>query len=466
VPTIHPRGPMVGTALCAFTHPMQPTFDFNKPIFRAIIIAAGLASQAPGSLVFEAMLMQIITKARLALFPVVAILAVALAAVQPAQAAGVTDTEIRIGNIMPYTGPLAAFASIGRAEAAYFDMINERGGINGRKIKFISRDDSSNPRTAVEHTSELVEQERVHLMFGSFGTPSNLATRSYLNERSIPQLFVASGDEEWAHPKRFPWTMGWQPTFRAEGRIYANYVQAAYPSKKIAVLWQNDQFGRDLFRGLQEGLGITANMIVADIAIDADMSIDAQVDILKNSGADVLVLNCAPPISARAIRRAAELDWHPVLLLVNAAASIANALRPAGLQNAVGVISTSFLKDASDTTWKDDPAIREWLAFMDRYYPDGDKDDSYAIFGYAAAETLVQVLTQCGDDLSRENIMRQAASLRNYRSPVVLPGIAINTGPADFHPIKQMRLVQFDGNTWQPIGDVIESAFASAPGDK
>ena len=235
-------------------------------------------------------------------------------------------------------------------------MINERGGINGRKIKFISRDDSSNPRTAVEQTRELVEQERVHLMFGSFGTPSNLATRTYLNERSIPQLFVASGDEEWAHPKRFPWTMGWQPTFRSEGRIYANYIQASYPSRKIAVLWQNDQFGRDLFRGLQEGLGLTANMIVADIAIEADMSIDTQVDILKNSGAEVLVLNCAPPISARAIRRAAELGWHPQLLLVNAAASIANALRPAGLQNSVGVISTSFLKDAGDTTWKEDPA--------------------------------------------------------------------------------------------------------------
>jgi branched-chain amino acid transport system substrate-binding protein len=416
-------------------------------------------------LAFEAMSMQTTTKARRIVSFLAAALVWACAATQPARGAGVTDTEIRIGNIMPYTGPLAAFASIGRAEAAYFDMINERGGINGRKVRFISRDDSSNSRTAVEHTSELVEQERVHLMFGSFGTPSNLATRTYLNERSIPQLFVASGDEEWAHPKRFPWTMGWQPSFRSEGRIYANYIQAAYPSRQIAVLWQNDQFGRDLFRGLQEGLGLTANMIVADIAIDADMSIDTQVDILKSSGAEVLVLNCAPPISARAIRRAAELDWHPVLLLVNAAASIANALRPAGLQNAVGVISTSFLKDASDTTWKEDPAIKEWLAFMDKYYPDGDKDDSYAIFGYAAAETLVQVLTQCGDDLSRENIMRQAASLRNYLSPVVLPGIAINTGPADFHPIKQMRLVQFDGNTWQPIGDVIESAFANRPND-
>lgn len=260
--------------------------------------------------------------------------------------------------------------------------------------------------------------------------------------------------------------MGWQPTFHAEGRIYANYIQAAYPSSKIAVLWQNDQFGRDLFRGLQEGLGITANRIVADIAIEADMSIDTQVDILKNSGADVLVLNCAPPISARAIRRAAELGWRPVVVLVNAAASIANALRPAGLQNAVGVISTSFLKDAGDTTWKEDPPIQEWLAFMDKFYPDGDKEDSYAIFGYAAAETLVQVLTQCGDDLSRENIMRQATSLKNYQSPVALPGVTISTSPTDFRPIEQMRLVQFDGNAWQPIGDVIESAFASRPNDK
>ncbi|MBR1196780.1 ABC transporter substrate-binding protein [Bradyrhizobium sp. AUGA SZCCT0240] len=401
---------------------------------------------------------------------ILALLAAALFAGMPisarqAHGGGVTDTEIRIGNIMPYSGPLAAFAAIGRAEAAYFDMINDRGGINGRKIKFISRDDSSNPRMAAEHTSQLVEQENVLLMFGSFGTPGNLATRTYLNEKKVPQLFVASGDEEWAHPKRFPWSMGWQPTFRAEGRIYANYIQASYPDRKIAVLWQNDQFGRDLFRGLQEGLGVTARMIVADIAIEADMSIDAQVDILKNSGAEVLVLNCAPPISARAIRRAAELGWYPVVVLVNAAASIANALRPAGLANATGVISTSFLKDAGDTTWTEDPSIKAWLSFMDKYYPDGDREDSYAIFGYAVAETLVQVLTQCGDDLSRENIMRQAASLKNYQSPIILPGIAINTGPADFHPIKQMRLVQFDGNAWQPIGDVIESAFASKPGD-
>ena len=379
---------------------------------------------------------------------------------------GGPDDEIRIGNIMPYTGPLAAFATIGRAEAAYFDMINARGGINGRKLKFISYDDSSNPRTALEHTVELVEKENVQIMFGSFGTPSNVATRPYLNENKVPQLFVASGDEEWAQPKKYPWTMGWQPTFRAEGRIYANYIQAAYPDSKIAVLWQNDQFGRDLFRGLQEGLGDTANMIVADLAFDAsDQSIDVQLGILKDSGADVLVFDGAPAIAARAIRKAAEMDWHPVFVLDNASASIASALRPAGMQNAVGVISTSFLKDAGDATWKEDPSIKAWSAFMDKYFPDGDKDDVYAIFGYAAAETLVQVLTQCGNDLSRENIMRQAASLKDFRSPVALPGIAINTGPADFRPIKQMRLVQFDGYSWQPIGDVIESAFVAGPND-
>jgi branched-chain amino acid transport system substrate-binding protein len=397
-------------------------------------------------------------------FLAAALLASALAVAQQDTAAG--DTEIRIGNIMPYTGPLAAFATIGRAEAAFFEMVNERGGINGRKIKFISVDDSSNPREAVARTRELVEKEKVLLMFGSFGTPHNLATRQYLNERKIPQLFVASGDEEWAHPRSFPWTMGWQPAFRTEGRVFANYIQVGYPDRKIAVLWENNQFGRDLFKGLKEGLGDTASRIVADIAFDvSDNSIDRQVEILKDSGAEILVFNGSPAAAARAIRKVAELDWHPVFLLNNASASIASALRPAGLQNAVGVISTAFLKDAGDSMWKEDSAIKEWSAFMDKYYPDGDKDDGYALYGYAAAETLLQVLNQCGGDLSHASIMKQAASLRDYRGSILLPGIAINTGPRDFRPIKQMRLVQFDGNAWQPIGDVIDSAFTSLPGD-
>jgi branched-chain amino acid transport system substrate-binding protein len=377
--------------------------------------------------------------------------------------AAVTDTEIRIGNVMPYTGPLAAFSTIGSTEAAYFDMINERGGINGRKLKFISYDDSSDPATALEQTKKLVETDKVLLMFGSFGTPGNLAARSYLNERKIPQLFLASGDEEWSNPKAFPWTMGWQPAFRAEGQIYANYIQASYPERKIAVLWQNDQFGRDLFRGLQEGLGDWARMIVSDISFDiSDKSIDTQIDLLKDSGAEILLFDGAPAIAALAIRRMSELDWHPVFLLDNTSASIANALRPAGLENSIGVISTSFLKNAGDSAWKDDPGMKDWSSFMEKYYPDGNKEDGNALFGYAAAETLVQVLTQCGDDLSRENVMRQAASLKDYRSSILLPGIAINTGPDDFRPIEQMRLVQFDGGTWQPIGDMIESAFAGS----
>jgi branched-chain amino acid transport system substrate-binding protein len=377
---------------------------------------------------------------------------------------GVSDSEIRIGNIMPYAGPLAAFGAIGRAEAAYFDMVNDHGGINGRKVKFISYDDSSNPATAVEQTQKLVETDKVLLMFGSFGTPSNLATRRYLNERKTPQLFVASGDNEWANPTAFPWSMGWQPTFRAEGRIYANYIQAAYPERKIAVLWQNDQFGRELFQGLQEGLGDLAKMIVADTTLDLSdsSSLEEQIDVLKSSGAEILVFDLAPAVAAQALRKIAELDWRPVEVLVNASASIASTLRPAGLQNASGVISTSFLKDASDPAWKDDPAMKAWSSFMDKYYPDGDKDDINAVFGYAAAETLFQVLGQCGNDLSRENVMRQAASLRGYQSSVALPGITFNTGPADFHPIKQLRLVQFDGTAWQAIGDVIESAFVDS----
>src|SRR5258708_22970475 len=372
-----------------------------------------------------------------------------------------SDTEIRVGSVMPYTGPLAAFGTIGKAEAAYFDMINDNGGINGRKVRFISYDDSSDPTTAVGLTRKLIEMDKALLMFGSFGTPSNLATRSFLNEKKIPQLFIASGDEEWANPKDFPCTMGWRATYRAEGRIYANYIQALYRERKIAVRWQNDQFGRDLFRGLEEGLSDWARMIVSDITFElSDTSIDTQIDILKSSGAEILVFDGAPAFAARALRRASELDWHPVFLLDNASASIASALRPAGLQNASGVISTSFLKDASDPAWNVDPAMKAWSSFMDKYYPDGDKDDNNALFGYAAAETLFHVLSECGNDLSRESVMRHAASLKGYQSSVALPGITFNTGPTDYQPIKQMRLVQFDGSTWQPIGDVIEAAFA------
>jgi ABC-type branched-subunit amino acid transport system substrate-binding protein len=372
-----------------------------------------------------------------------------------------SSAEIRIGNLMPYTGPLAEFAAIAKAEAAYFDMINDRGGINGRKVRFISLDDKSDPSLTLDLTRGLVEKDNVLLMFGSFGTAGNLAVRDFLNERKVPQLFVASGAEELIDPRAFPWTMAWQPSFRAEGRIYANYIQALYPQRKIVVLWQNDQFGREIFKGIEEGLGASARLIIVDVAFDiGDQFLDGHVSILKRSGGEIFVFAGVPATASHVIRLAADIHWHPIFLLNDAAASIGTALNPAGIENSAGVISASFLKDPSDPAWKDDPGIKNWLSFMDKYYPSGDKGSSAALYGYAAAETLVQVLKQCGDDLSRENVIRQAASLTNYEPSAFLPGIKIDTGPGNFRPIRQMRLVQFDGRTWQPIGDVIETAFS------
>ncbi|QHO77173.1 branched-chain amino acid ABC transporter substrate-binding protein [Bradyrhizobium sp. CCBAU 051011] len=370
------------------------------------------------------------------------------------------ETEIRIGNLMPYSGKLAEFAAIGRAQAAYFDMINAQGGINGRKIRFISRDDNSDPTVALDMTRKLVEQDNVHLIFGSFGTPGNLAIRRFLNEKKIPQLFPVSGADELSDPKAFPWTMGWQPSSQAAGRIYANYIQATYPQRKIVIVWQNDHFGNDLHKGIQKGLGDLKRMIIVGLAFDvADEHIDGHVSILKRSGAEILLFAGVPTAASQVIRFAADLHWHPALLLNDAAASIGATLGPAGAQKSAGVISATFLKDPTDPAWKDDPAIKNWLNFMDKYYPDGDKGSGAALYGYAAAETLVQVLKQCGNDLSRENIMRQAASLKDFEVSVLLPGIKVNTGTDDYRPIKQMRLVQFDGRTWQLIGDVIDTAF-------
>src|SRR3954469_6454870 len=332
------------------------------------------------------------------------------------------ENEIRIGNVMPYSGPLSEFGAIGQAEAAYFDMVNARGGINGRKIRFITRDDNSDPTTALELTRNLVEKDDVHLMFGSFGPPGNLAARWYLNAKKIPQLFVASGDEELSQAKAFPWTMGWQPSFRSEGRIYANYLQAYYPRKKIVVLWQNDQFGRALLKGIQEGLGDLNRLVLVDIAFDIDDEhLEGHVSILKRAGADIFVFLGVPSTAAKVIKLAASLNWHPVIIVNDASASIANAMAPAGLENSAGVISAAFLKDPSDPAWKDDAGMKDWITFMDRYHQVESTNSSAALYGYAAAEALTLVLKRCGDDLSRENIMRQAASLRDYKPSVALP---------------------------------------------
>jgi branched-chain amino acid transport system substrate-binding protein len=379
---------------------------------------------------------------------------------QKARDPGVTSSEIRIGNFMPYSGPQEMFGQIGNAEAAYFDMINDRGGINGRKIRFMSYDDLSDASNALDLTRILVETDNVLLMFGSFGTRGNLAVRKYLNEKQVPQLFIASGDQHLSEPSLYPWTMGWQPSIREEGHIYANYIQAFYAGKKIVALWQNDNFGRELFKGLEEGLGDVARMIRVDIAYDVwDQHLDTHISILKQSGAEVFLFAGAPENAAKVIRLAAERNWHPVFIINQMASSIATVLEPAGVENSIGIVTATFLKDGRNPAWKEERDARDWLTFRDKYIKAGGKDDAAAIYGYAAAETLVQVLKKCGNDLSRENVMKQAASLENYQPSVLLPDIKINTGPWDFRPIKQLRLVQFDGKTWQPIGEVLETAF-------
>ncbi len=395
-------------------------------------------------------------------FLAIAALAAATAIAASAAAAdkkydpGASDTEIKIGNIMPYSGPASSYAVIGKTEAAYFDKINAEGGINGRKINFISYDDAYSPPKAIEQARKLVESDEVLLIFQSLGTPSNSAIQKYMNAKKVPQLFVATGATKWGDPKNFPWTMGWQPNYQSEGRIYAKYILDHFPDARIAVFWQNDDAGKDQVKGLRDGLGDKAGMIIADKSYEvSDPSINSQIVALRDSGADTFFSWAAPKGSAQAIRKVGELGWKPRFFLANVSASVAGVLRPAGLQYAKDIISTAYLKDPTDPTWKDDPGVKAWREFMDKYNPGGDKVDLNNVYGYAAAQTLVQVLKQCGDDLTRENIMRQAASLQNFSSEVLLPGIKINTSPDDFFPIEQMQLMQFDGQSWHLFGDVI-----------
>ena len=370
---------------------------------------------------------------------------------------GASDTEITIGNIMPYSGPASSYSVIGKTEAAYFDKINAEGGINGRKIKFISYDDAYSPPKAIEQARKLVESDEVLLIFQSLGTPSNSAIQKYMNAKKVPQLFVASGATKWGDPKNFPWTMGWQPNYQSEGRIYAKYILDHFPNSKIAVFWQNDDAGKDQVKGLRDGLGDKANMIIADKSYEvSDPSIDSQIVALHDSGADTFFSWAAPKGSAQAIRKVGELGWKPRFFLANVSTSVAGVLRPAGLQYAKDIISTAYLKDPTDPAWKDDPGVKAWQAFMDKYYPNGDKLDLNNVYGYAVAQTMVQVLRQCGDDLTRENIMKQAVSLKDFSSDVMLPGIKINTSPDDFFPIEQMQLMKFDGEAWHLFGDVID----------
>ena len=370
---------------------------------------------------------------------------------------GATDTEIKIGNIMPYSGPASAYSAIGKAQAAYFKKVNDEGGINGRKINFISYDDAYSPPKAMEQARKLVESDEVLLLFQPLGTPSNTAIQKYMNLKKVPQLFVASGATKWGDPKTFPWTMGWQPNYQSEGRIYAKYILKHFPNSKIATLWQNDDAGRDQMKGLRDGLGDKVTMIVAEASMEvSDPTIDSQIVTLKNSGADIFISNMSPKGAAQAIRKVAELGWKPTYFLSNTATSVATVLKPAGLNNAKGIISTAYLKDPTDPSLKDDAATKAWFAHMDKYLPDADKGNGNSVYGYVTAETMAQVLRQCGDTLTRDNVMKQAANLKNFAPDMMLPGISINTAPDDFFPIEQMQMMKFDGEAWQMFGEVLD----------
>jgi branched-chain amino acid transport system substrate-binding protein len=370
---------------------------------------------------------------------------------------GATDTEIKIGQTMPYSGPASAYGTIGRSEAAYFKKINDEGGINGRKIQLISLDDGYSPPKTVEMARRLVEQEEVLFLFQPLGTAPNSAIHKYMNAKKVPQLFVASGATKWGDPKNFPWTMGWQPSYQSEAKIYAKDILANHPDAKVAVLYQNDDYGKDLLKGLKDGLGAKASMIVMEASYEvSDPSIDSQVVSLKGSGADVLVDITTPKFAALAVRKVHDIGWKPVHYLNNVSLSIGAVLTPAGLDKSVGLITVAYLKDATDAQWENDPAMNDFRAFMKKYYPEGSLSDSSNVYGYSAAQTLVQVLKQCGNDLTRANVMKQAASLKNLQLPLARPGIAINTGPDDFFPFEALQLQRFDGKHWVPFGKVIE----------
>jgi branched-chain amino acid transport system substrate-binding protein len=373
---------------------------------------------------------------------------------------GASDTEIKIGNIMPYSGPLSAYAQIGRTEAAFFRMINEQGGVNGRKINFISYDDAFSPPKTVEQARKLVESDEVLLIFQSLGTPTNNAIQKYMDQKKVPQLFVATGATKFGDYKNFPWTMGWQPTYQTEGRIYAKYILQNLPNGKIGILYQNDDSGRDYLKGLKDGLGPEASkrMIVAELPYDpSDPTIDSQIVALKTIGADIFFDEASPKFAAQAIRKAAEIGWRPTLFLASISNSVGAVLKPAGLENSKGILSSNYIKDPTDPTWKDDPAIKQWSEFMDKYFPEGDKSSTFTVYGYALAQTMVQVLKQCGDELTRENVMRQATNLKDFEVGLLLPGIKINTSPTDYYPIEQMQMSRFNGEHGELFGKPISA---------
>ena len=371
---------------------------------------------------------------------------------------GATDTEIKIGNIIPYSGPASAYGIIGKMEEAYFKMINDQGGVNGRKINFITYDDAYSPPKAVEQARKLVESDEVLFIFGPLGTPSNTAIQKYMNAKKVPQLFVATGATKFGEHKTFPWTMGWQPAYQSEGQIFGKYILTEKPAGKIGVLYQNDDLGKDLLKGLKDGLGDKASMIVMEESYEvSEPTIENHLVKLKASGADVLVSISTPKFAAQAIKKVGELSWKPMFFQSNVGSSVASVMRPAGVDNSQGVMSLAYAKDGSDPQWDNDEGMKKYRDFVAKYAPFANLADSSAVYGYGQAQTVVQVLKQAGDDLTRANIMKQAASLKDYATDTMLPGVKLNTSATDYYPIEQLRMMRFTGEKWDVFGPPIES---------
>jgi branched-chain amino acid transport system substrate-binding protein len=373
-------------------------------------------------------------------------------------APGVTATEIKIGQTMPYSGPASAYGVIGRTEAAYFKMINEQGGVNGRKINLISLDDGYSPPKTVEQVRRLVEDEKVAFLFQTLGTPPNTAIRPYCNQNKVPQLFVATGAAKWDDPKHFPWTIGYNPSYQTESRIYGKHIIATKPNAKIAVLYQNDDFGKDYLVGLKEGLGADkAGMIVKEASYEtSEPTVDSQVVTLQGSGADLFVIVATPKFAAQAIRKSYDLGWKATRYITNVSVSIATILKPAGLDKSKGLITGGYVLDATDSRYKDEPSVKAWKAFTDKYMSAKEYSDANAAYAFGAAATMIQVLKQCGNDLSRANVMKEAANLKNFAAPLLIPGITINTSPDNFSPIRQLQLLTFNGTSWEPFGEILQ----------
>jgi branched-chain amino acid transport system substrate-binding protein len=372
---------------------------------------------------------------------------------------GATDTEIKIGNIMPYSGPLSAWGAIGKTQAAYFQKINSEGGINGRKITFISYDDAFSPPKTVEQARKLVESDEVLLIFQSLGGATNAAIQKYMNTRKVPQLFVATGEARWNDPKNFPWTMGWQPNLQNEARTYARFILKEKPDARIGILYENNDFGKEFLKGLKNGLGDrAASLIVAEDPYDVtEPTIDSHIVKLKTMNVDLFLDIATPKFAAQAIRKAAEIGWKPLHILSAVSVSVGVVMRPAGIEAAQGIISSAYLKDPTDQQWKDDRGMKAWNEFLDKYYRAADRADVSVIYGYTVAQTLEHVLRACGDDLTRENVMKQAANIKDLELDGLLPGIKINTSATDFAPISQRQMIRFKGETWERFGEIIDA---------